>query len=204
MINAIHINFPKSKRIGCWFHLKQDLMRECKTLGLLNPKNKKVDVDTTLEVITHLSLLPLEYNGDIKYLENKINILAQQYNDYRNLIKSYFSETQIKYFKVGSYNNNFPKDIRSNSILERYNRIIKSKLGAKRSCYWIVFLNFIDMEILRVSDILSKNENINILYERKTTKFGKGKYIGKTEKIENNIDSINTVDITKMENISSR
>ena len=59
------------------------------------------------------------------------------------------------------------------------------------------------MEILRVSDILSKNENINILYERKTNKKGKGKYIGKTEKIENNIDSINTVDITKMENISS-
>ena len=58
-------------------------------------------------------------------------------------------------------------------------------MGAKRSCNWVVFLNFINREILRVSDILAKNENINILYESKTTKFGKEKYIGKTEKIEN-------------------
>ena len=32
LINSIKINFPNSKRIGCWFHLKQDLMKEAKFL----------------------------------------------------------------------------------------------------------------------------------------------------------------------------
>ena len=41
LINAIKINFPKSQRIDCWFHLKQDLMREARVLGLCNPKNNK-------------------------------------------------------------------------------------------------------------------------------------------------------------------
>ena len=43
LINAININFPDSQRIGCWFHLKQDLMRETKILELINKKNKKID-----------------------------------------------------------------------------------------------------------------------------------------------------------------
>ena len=72
LINVIHLNFPNSHRIGCWFHLKKDLLREAKTLGLLNPKNEKIDPDITLEVITQLSLLPIEYNGDINYLEKKL------------------------------------------------------------------------------------------------------------------------------------
>ena len=38
LINAINNNFPNSQRIGCWFNLKQDLLREAKTLGLLNKK----------------------------------------------------------------------------------------------------------------------------------------------------------------------
>ena len=67
LINAIHTNFPKTQRIGYWFHLKQDLMREAKKLGLFNSKNKKVNPDMTLEVITKLSLFPLEYKGDIKW-----------------------------------------------------------------------------------------------------------------------------------------
>ena len=62
LINAIHTNFPKCQRIGCWFHLKQDLMREAKILVLMNKKNKKIDQNITIEIITQLSMLPLEYN----------------------------------------------------------------------------------------------------------------------------------------------
>ena len=44
----------------------------------------------------------------------------------------YFYDNKIKYFEDNSYNYNiFPKDIRSNSILERYNKTIKSELGEK-------------------------------------------------------------------------
>ena len=86
-------------------------------------------------------------------------------------------QTKLKYFKDGSFNyNKFPKDVRANSILERYNRTIKNELGAKRSCNWVVFLNFINKEIIKISDIFSKNENINVLYESKNTKFGKEKF----------------------------
>ena len=28
LINAVHNNFPTSNRIGCWFHLNQDLIRK--------------------------------------------------------------------------------------------------------------------------------------------------------------------------------
>ena len=73
LINAIHNNFPNSQRIGCWFHLKQDLMREAKILGLLNHKNKKTNPETALEIISQMSMVPLKYNGDIECIENKIN-----------------------------------------------------------------------------------------------------------------------------------
>ena len=77
LINAINNNFPQSQRIGCWFHFKQDLLREAKICGLLNRKNKNINPEITLEVITQLSLLPLEYKGNIDYLLNKIEILSK-------------------------------------------------------------------------------------------------------------------------------
>ena len=67
-------------------------------------------------------------------------------------------------------------DVKSNSILERYNKIVKTELGEKRTCNWVIFLNFINKELNRINDILSKNENKNILFESKYTKFGINKY----------------------------
>ena len=86
-----------------------------------------------------------------------------QYPKYYNLLFNYFLENKIKYFKDGSYNyNKFPKDIRSNSILERYNKTVKIKLGEKRLCNWVIFLNFINEELNRIKNILGENENINV------------------------------------------
>ena len=44
-------------------------------------------------------------------------------------------------------------------------------------------MKFINREIEPINEILGKNENINILYESKHTKFGKSKYIN----LSNNI-----------------
>ena len=144
LINAIKTNFPNTQRIGCWFHLKQDLLREAKALGLLNKNNDKINPETTIEVIKQLAMLPLEYNGDINYLKNKLNIIISQYPKYYNMIENYFLDVKLKYFIDGSYNYNvFPPDIRSNSILERYNKIIKTELGSKRNCNWVIFLNIL-------------------------------------------------------------
>ena len=91
LINAITTNFPNAQRIGCWFHLKQDLIREAKILGLLNKKNKKINQDITYEVITQLAILPLEYDGDMEFLMNKLNVLEKLYPLYNNFIKGYFT-----------------------------------------------------------------------------------------------------------------
>ena len=144
-------------------------MREARVLGLFNPKNNKINTETTLEVITQLSLLPIEYNGNINDLLFKLDILAKQYPNYYNMINCYFKETKIKYFQDDSFNyNKFPKDIRANSILERYNKIIKRDLGEKRTCNWVIFLNFINSEIIRINKELNVNQNINVLYNAKT------------------------------------
>ena len=178
LINSVNNNFENSKRIGCWFHLNQDLIREAKTIGLLNKKNENVNIDSTYEVITQLSILPLNYKGDIEYIKSNISILLNQYPKYNNYIINYFLDAKLKYFIDGSYDySKFPPDIRSNSVLERYNKEIKLQLGEKRTCNWVKFMNFINNEILRINTELGKNENINILFEEKKTKFGKSKFI---------------------------
>ncbi len=205
LINAITTNFPNTQRIGCWFHLKQDLIREEKILGLLNKKNKKINPDITYEVITQLAILPLEYDGDMEFLMNKLNVLEKQYPLYNNFIKGYFTEIKLKYFMNESFNyNKFPKDIRSNSILERYNKTIKEELGQKRTCNWVVFINFINKEIIRINLQLSKNENINVLYKSKYTKFGKEKYSAKLNYDKNNEKKNNQIGDNMLDNIASK
>ena len=66
--------------------------------------------------------------------------------------------------------------------LERYNKSIKLELWEKRFCNWVIFLNFINNEILRIKDILNKNENINVAFKPKKTKFGIEKYKKKPKK----------------------
>ena len=60
--------------------------------------------------------------------------------------------------------------------MERYNWIIKQYFGEKRTCNWVVFLNFINNEILRINELFGKNENLNIFFAKKLTKFGKEKF----------------------------
>ena len=122
-------------------------MREARVLGLYNPKNNKINPETTLEVITQLSLLPIEYNDNINDFILKLDILAKQYLNYYNMKYCYFKETKIKYFQDDSFKyNKFQKFIRPNSILERYNKIVKRDLGEKRTCNWVIFLNLINSE----------------------------------------------------------
>ena len=66
------------------------------------------------------------------------------------------------------------------------------------------FLNFINNEIIRINDILGKNENKNILFESKYSKFGLNKFnkITKEESIKENKNIINTVEINEKMNIN--
>ena len=98
LINAVTTTFTNTQRIGCWFHLKQELLREARILGLLNKKNKKINIDITYEVITQLALLPLEYKGDMNYLTNQLEILSNQYPIYNNFIKEDLYRKKIELF----------------------------------------------------------------------------------------------------------
>ena len=46
LINSVKKNFENTHRIGCWFHLNQDLIREAKIMGLFNSKNKNINIDS--------------------------------------------------------------------------------------------------------------------------------------------------------------
>ena len=99
LINAVNNNFPNVTRIGCWFHLNQDLIREAKIMGLFNSKNKEIDANITYEIITQISLLPLNYKGNIEYLKNQLNIILLQYPKYYNYIVNYFISNKLRYSK---------------------------------------------------------------------------------------------------------
>ena len=40
LVNSINIVFSNVQRINCWFHLKENLVREALALGLMNKKTK--------------------------------------------------------------------------------------------------------------------------------------------------------------------
>ena len=69
--------------------------------------------------------------------------------------------------------------------MERNNKLIKTELGSKHICNWVAVLNFINSELKRINDKKSKNENKNVLYESKHTKFGMNKYNINDEQFNN-------------------
>ena len=163
LINAIKSVFIGINRIGCWYHLKANLDSFAKSIYLMNKKNKKINVKITREIIIRLARIFLDYNGDMKYYDNEINNMIAQYSiEYRPLIK-YFNENKRIYFEEGNYNYNIiPYDIRTNSFLERYNKEIKKYMNNKKSCNWFVFMTMINEELIRINEILVKNQNKNV------------------------------------------
>ena len=73
LINDLNYIFKNFTRIGCWFHLNQDIIRNARTYGLLNTKSKSIDINETNKIITELSLLPLTYKGNMENFNNIIN-----------------------------------------------------------------------------------------------------------------------------------
>ena len=82
-----------------------------------------------------------------------------------------------------------PDDCRSNSFLENYNRYINliQRLGKKRIINWFNFISFIKEESKRSLDKLSINDNFNINYKLKKTKF-KNKFYNDKNPTDNIID----------------
>ena len=129
LINVIKKVFPKSQRISCLFHYKQDILRNLKSYGLYK-KDLKENSDIILK---KLGNLPFIYKGDLKIFEKECIDIKNNYPLYTNFIDNYFIINKKSYFIDGSLDYlRVPKDCRTNNFLENYNGYIKSKLGKHR------------------------------------------------------------------------
>lgn len=63
------------------------------TIGLLKKENKK----ETLTIISLLTKLTIDYNGNINLVYNTLNKLKEKYKDYNNFINNYFEKTNYLY-----------------------------------------------------------------------------------------------------------
>ena len=170
LINSVKNTFLGVQRIGCWYHLKEDLVQCAHNNGLLkqNNFNKNIDPNLTKKLIYKLANICLEYDGDMKIFEDIISKLIKEYKEDYYVLIDYFVTNKKQYFIEGNYNYNLiPNDIRSNSYLERYNKEIKNYLGEKKEVNWFVFISFIKNEINRLKNILISNQNKNIRFYSK-------------------------------------
>ena len=110
LINSVINYFPRSQRIACLFHYKQDILKNLKTYGLYNKSNKEI----SNLILYKLGELPFRFKGNIQYIENECKTLIKNYPHYENFINNYFLKNHLEYFKDGSLNyTNIPKDCRS-------------------------------------------------------------------------------------------
>ena len=186
LINIIKKYFPNSQRIACYFHFKQDLLRNLRTYGLYNESNKL----TSDSILKKLGKLPFIYKGKIEYVLGYLENIKKEYPNYINFLDEYFIKNKLEYFKDLSLDySRIPNDCRTNNYLENYNGYIKSQLGKHRIINWVNFINFIKLESQRSIDKLYNNTTFN-----KNTSIIPEQIINKTENrniIEYNNDNNN-------------
>ena len=125
---ALEKIFPNTQRILCFFHYKQLLVRNATRMGLYSKKF----INETNNLINELGILPLKYKGNIEYINDTILNLKKLYPNHYTFLEYFISEN-LKYFLNNALNYNiYPKYVRSNSILENYNRYINDNLGEKK------------------------------------------------------------------------
>ena len=123
LIDTVKKYFPNVHRIGCFFHYKQDLIRNIKAYGLY----KKEDKETSNYIIEKLSSLPFLYKGKLDFVNSLINKISNDYPKYSNFLNNYFLRNKLQYFKDQSLDYyRIPKDCRTNNFLENYNGHLKN------------------------------------------------------------------------------
>ena len=170
LINTVTKFFPDSQRISCYFHYKQTLERNAKKMGL----TKKNLINETRIIINKLGELPLIYEGNIDIITTLIDNLKSKYPDHYSYLDSFYEEN-IKYFINGAlFYSKFPKLVRSNSILENYNRRIKEYLGKKKEVNYMNFLSFIKIEdeiFFKEFNLKSRNYEEILKYKKRNDNY---------------------------------
>lgn len=74
--------------ISCYFHYIEDTFRNLKQYWLYKKTNKK----TSDKILALLSELPIVYNGNLNYIDNRLNHIIENYPEYTNYINNYFKK----------------------------------------------------------------------------------------------------------------
>ena len=137
LVNSINNNFKFLKRISCFYHYKQDLLKNIKKYGLYKNEHK----NNSNEIIKILGRIPIQYKGNMQYFIEICDKIVEKYPIYNNFIKNYFIKYKKEYFENNDYDySNIPEDCKSISFLENYNKYLKIKLGKKRVINWFNFI----------------------------------------------------------------
>ena len=67
-INVTNKFFPKSRRISCYIHYNQDLLRNILSYGLYRNEDKPI----SNIILKKLSLIPVYYKSNMEYVKEKI------------------------------------------------------------------------------------------------------------------------------------
>lgn len=158
--------------------------------------------DTKDDILLQLGLLPLEYDGNLKYINDKIEYLIsiEKYEVYSNFLNNYFLAEFTNYFKDGTLNYSLiPVEARTNSALENYNSYINRILGDKEEINWLNFITFLKDEVDRWQQKIG-SINVKLIdvikAQKKLSNKNKKKY-KKNNKNNNNSDLFNTTKLNK-------
>ena len=117
-----------SLRVSCYFHYKQDILRNLGNYGLY----KDIDKKESDLILKKLGSLPFFYKGNISFFEKNLDKLVDEHPKYNNFINGYFKPNKLSNFKNFSLDySKILKDCRKNNYLENYKGYIKSQLGKK-------------------------------------------------------------------------
>ena len=187
LINVIKKYFPNCQRIACYFHFKQDLLRNLRSYGLYNENNKL----TSDNILKKLGKLTFKYKGKINFVLIYLKNIIKEHPKYCNFLDEYFIKNKLEYFKDLSLDySKIPNDCRTNNYLENYNGYIKSQLGKHRLINWVNFINFIKLESQRSIDKLYNNISINQNFNATPVQIKNNKEVMNT--IESKHEKLNT------------
>ena len=143
LMNSVKKYFLSTQRVACYFHYKQDIIRNIRSYGLYKDSQKLI----SNEIIKILSSIPFLYKGNIEIVNKIIDETKKSYKNYSNFIDNYFLTNKMQYFIDNSLNYDIiPEDCRTNNFLENYNGYIKLNLGKHRIINWVNFIHFIKSE----------------------------------------------------------
>ena len=114
LMNAVKTFFPKAQRVACYFHFKEDILRNLRVYGLY----KEEDKVESKKVLKLLSTIPYIYNRNIYKFDYILNEIKKQFSRYSNFIDNYFLKTKKELFIDNSLNYQIiPEDCRNNNLL---------------------------------------------------------------------------------------